>query len=67
MNFRHELACILLWSYGMPSLQGRRPSVAIDDVCLDGKNHLITKGVTERCCELPYVIENLSIVAKNVM
>lgn len=52
LNFRRELAMTLLRSHGVPSIQGRRPSVASDDVRYDGKHHWIIKGDTDRRCKV---------------
>lgn len=52
LEFRREIASTLLKSFGMPSLQGRRPSAVNDDVRTDNKNHWIVKGDTDRRCKL---------------
>ena len=52
LDFRRELATTLLRSYGIISIQGRRPSVANDDVRTDGKNHWIVKEDTQRRCKV---------------
>jgi hypothetical protein len=51
IDFRRVLALTMLKTYGMPSLQGRRPTPYPEYVRYDFKHHWIVKGLTDRRCK----------------